>query len=68
MSASKCGDEAVNERDDDQGPIQSVPVVGEVIPTANHEPCSQRFHQHLDGEDQSEHVVRYVQYSSLCRP
>ena len=68
VPTSKCCDEAVQERDEDESSVKSVPVVRKVIPTPQHKPNSNRFHQHLQREDQGEDVVWDIQCSSLYRP
>ena len=65
---NKCGDHTVDEGDDHQNPVQSVPVVREIVAPTHHEACRHRLHDHLYCEDQGEDVVRDVQQFPLSGP
>ena len=67
MPVSTCEhcDDSINERDDDECSIQSVPVIREVIVVTNDEAMSHRLHHHLTSEDDGEHCVAGAEDSSL---
>ena len=61
-------DDAIYERDDHQGPVQPVPVVGEVVVVPQHKPIGHRLHGHLYCEHTREDCVAHTQDMPLCRP
>ena len=65
---NKCRDEPIYERDDNQQPVQSVPVIREIVPATHHEAARHGLHDHLEGEDEGEDVVGDVQQFPLGGP